>query len=85
MFTVSFRTQQDEKHGGVAQQRQDGDDPDDDPQGPRGHDVLTGVEVVWGRGADDGGGVGAVFPVEGEVVRSIGVGAQGVPPGPDTG
>lgn len=37
-----------------------------------------------GRGTGDGGCVGAPVPVEAKVVPSLGLGAQGVPPGSNT-
>lgn len=82
---LSFvRTHQDQEHGAVAQQRQDGHHPDDDPQQLGGHDVLAGVEVVGHRRADHGGGPRAVVPVEEVVSGGLGVEAQLAPPRPDT-
>lgn len=69
-------THQDQEHGAVAQQGQDGHHPDDDPQRLRGHDVLAGVEVVGCRRAGHSGGLGAVLLVEVGVGGGLGVEAQ---------
>lgn len=69
-------THQDQEHGPVAQQRQDGHHPDDDPQRLRGHDVLTGVKVIGCRRADHSGGLGAERSVEFGVGGGVGVETQ---------
>lgn len=81
-FSVS--TYQHQEHYCVPEECEDGDDPDEDPQGDGGHDVLTGVEIIRCRGAGDRGDVGAVIFEEVNIVLGIGVGAQVVPLRSDT-
>lgn len=71
-----IHTHQDQQDSAVAQEGQDSHHPDDNPERLRGHDVLTGVEVVGCRCAGHSGGLGAVLPVEVRVGGGIGVGAQ---------
>ncbi|TNN73926.1 hypothetical protein EYF80_015943 [Liparis tanakae] len=63
-----------QKYCSVPQQREDGDDPDEDPQGDGRHDVLTGVKLIWGLISISVSLAAAVFiPTDSNAIRTIAI------------